>query len=1091
MNTIPASQLPTRSAIPHCRSASGHRWRCFLLCVLGFFGLQNSVRAQRDANGIRMLLSSYTSTSPLDPGLILTSHYSDVDGPERVEWRMDRALSPEGPWFPYNSGMTLINPAAILLKRVTRREEPHPNLTVGMAGQAAPNYISVGVLMQVDVTSGACYARWHSPGGATPATWFAPAVNNTPPELELRHPTAPLTLPFGAVWITVDPPAGSTGPAYLITAMVSPDLFDVLPEPAPLTPDEQAVRDIILQLAPDIRDQLWNGPPVPYSPPLPPTFETRAFFRVHDTKTFTGSNDTNANYLPDNFEQHWYKPLPADRHLIISEAGYANGQHFETTDSVASGLITVPSSNDWVELMNPNATSITLSAANTFALTDTAANKTKWPLPSGTVPPGGTVLLNLASLQLPDKGTTLYLYRVQNGTASATPVDTFLPPPASAFPGRAPANYSYGRRILGGTATGTASFTTGFMLRPSPGALNTGYTVSGVTAEPSIVDGASTATPKPVLAGRLFRTGEVTAAITAPAGAIVTYTLDNTEPHQGSAIYEGPFVIRGTCTLRARAFAPDKLPSQVITRTFIHTPSVLTAHYLPAAGRTVAVGYGLAPTPAREPFDDPGESILDQLENVPSIFITWPEPATEIEPGTPDDLPGIGPDGVPHYRASFEYYDPACPADYRQENCHIQISPQDDNNTACLKSSWDVFFSSDATLSGTAGWTGPVTTSGGVTCSKVFPGSKVTSWPALLLRGMARDSFEACDTGNEYFLTYTSDPWVRSLQQLAATATLPAGSTPQVDVIPQRRFVHAWLNGRYHGIYDLNEPPTRETISAHLLSRLPASASQAERDALQPSQIEFLSPCAASQSPGAAALWLNEVQNPCNTAYGSPGFPQYYQDATAHLDMDSYVRYCSILEYSYISDSGCSWRAWRHPGDQKWRFFIWEADNTTFGRLPWVNRDRYISKNVSGVEIADQPKSLQPLFYLKGVDGFQNAFAGHLAATAPILFNFTDTEVRFVSLVTQAREFIEADAMRWGGMPALEQWSGVEPWGQSGTLTLATGVEYYRRLLSNENLIRYGTTHETNSLYNLLSTAAAFSLFTGDYSIYETPYSQP
>jgi hypothetical protein len=677
-------------------------------------------------------------------------------------------------------------------------------------------------------------------------------------------------------------------------------------------------------------------------------------------------------------------------------------------------------------------------------------------------------------------------------------VNTFTPPPLSAFPGRAPADYSYGLRMLG-TGTGAASYVKGFMLKPTPGELNCGYTVSGVTAEPAILGGDSLTVPRAALTGRLFRSGEFKAEVVpADAQCLVTYTLDGTEPDVRSEMYTEPLTIRSTCTLRVRAFGADRLPSQSLTRTFVLTPAALAAWYLPEEGRKVAAAYGLTPAPPRDALAGTTD-ILDQLEKVPSIFITWPPYELDADFFQVPLFPaGTGADGVPHYRASFEYYDPACPADYRQENCFIQVSPEEDNGQVCAKHTWDVLFDPAATIGGLDRWTGPVTTAGGAPCSKVFPGSKVTAWPGLLLRSMGRNSFQFCEPagggggqGSEPIdaETYMSDAWMRYLQEQAATAPMPPEVAPRSDVVPQRRFVQLWFNGRYHGVYDLNEPPTRETISAHLLSRLPANATQAQRDALKPSFIEFLSPCATSQSANAETVWLNEVKNPCFTAKQTPN-PTTYAAATAHLDMEAYVRHCAILEYLYPTETFCSYRAWRHPTDQKWRFISWEADDCTFGNFSIWNRTRYLSANPTTQALASQPHNLQPLYYLKALPGFQNLFSAHLSLIIPALFDQPATENRWITEAQKFRDILESEAMRWGSLAALDQWSLTEPY--SGSLTTSRGIERYRRLMGNKDLLRLGNNvHESNALFNLLTVAVSQGLYTGDPDEYQTPYSNP
>src|SRR5690606_31530850 len=66
-------------------------------------------------------------------------------------------------------------------------------------------------------------------------------------------------------------------------------------------------------------------------------------------------------------------------------------------------------------------------------------------------------------------------------------------------------------------------------------------------------------------------------SIAAPAqsGAVVRYTTNNTVPSASSAIYTNPFSISTTSTIRARVFAPNRLPGPVGSRTLMRVDTSL------------------------------------------------------------------------------------------------------------------------------------------------------------------------------------------------------------------------------------------------------------------------------------------------------------------------------------------------------------------------------------------------------------------------------------------------------------------------------------------------------------------------------------
>jgi hypothetical protein len=99
-------------------------------------------------------------------------------------------------------------------------------------------------------------------------------------------------------------------------------------------------------------------------------------------------------------------------------------------------------------------------------------------------------------------------------------------------------------------------------------------------------------------------------------GAAIHYTLDGTEPTEASPLYEGPFRIDASCTIRARAFRDGLQPSPAVSR---------TAHklfYQPTADRN-----GLRPG-CRYTFHTANFKRVSQVEPDPAEATgTMPEPS--------------------------------------------------------------------------------------------------------------------------------------------------------------------------------------------------------------------------------------------------------------------------------------------------------------------------------------------------------------------------------------------------------------------------------------------------------------------------------
>jgi hypothetical protein len=106
----------------------------------------------------------------------------------------------------------------------------------------------------------------------------------------------------------------------------------------------------------------------------------------------------------------------------------------------------------------------------------------------------------------------------------------------------------------------------GYLQPPTPGAKNAANRADGLPAEDVVFSRE----------GGLI-TAPITLTIAAPStpGAIVRYTVNNTEPNETSPIYAAPFSIGTNTTVRARVFAPNRLPGKVSSRTFLKLDTTL------------------------------------------------------------------------------------------------------------------------------------------------------------------------------------------------------------------------------------------------------------------------------------------------------------------------------------------------------------------------------------------------------------------------------------------------------------------------------------------------------------------------------------
>jgi hypothetical protein len=76
--------------------------------------------------------------------------------------------------------------------------------------------------------------------------------------------------------------------------------------------------------------------------------------------------------------------------------------------------------------------------------------------------------------------------------------------------------------------------------------------------------------------GAIFHVGRVVSIYPAFRGQEVRYTLNGTDPTQASPRYTGPIALHSSATVKARAFEPGKLPSDIVRADFARIPPPLS-----------------------------------------------------------------------------------------------------------------------------------------------------------------------------------------------------------------------------------------------------------------------------------------------------------------------------------------------------------------------------------------------------------------------------------------------------------------------------------------------------------------------------------
>lgn len=241
-------------------------------------------------------------------------------------------------------------------------------------------------------------------------------------------------------------------------------------------------------------------------------------------------------------------PSAVRGNIVINEILASNQNGLTDEDST----VTDPSPQDWIELYNRGTESVNLAG---WSLSDDPKEPGQWVFPSRTLQPGGYLVIFASgkdrrstnkplhtNFKLSPRGEFLGLY---TGDSPRVLVDAFSP------------EYPVQRNDIsyGLDADGRGQYFT----KPSPGAANSGPTVSGLCEEVHF------SAPR----GHYNAAFALNLSCPTP-GSFIRYTLDGSEPTLANGfIYTNAFRITNTAVVRAVAFREDRLPSTVGTSTYL------------------------------------------------------------------------------------------------------------------------------------------------------------------------------------------------------------------------------------------------------------------------------------------------------------------------------------------------------------------------------------------------------------------------------------------------------------------------------------------------------------------------------------------
>ena len=280
------------------------------------------------------------------------------------------------------------------------------------------------------------------------------------------------------------------------------------------------------------------------------------------------------------------------------------------------------SAEDWIELFNGTSSTVNLAG---YSLSDDAVLPKKWVFPSGTtIAPGGFLIVFAsdksdappagelhANFKLSSAGEYLALY--SPGGTILTSFDTYPEQFEDVSYG-----YSDTERYLG------------YLPAPSPLSANNA-SFDGFVADTKFTVGRG-----------IFDSAFSLEVTSATPGSQILYTLDGSAPSfkgaRNGQIYSGPITISETTALRAMAWKPGFVPTNVDTNTYIFPADVITQD----ASHATNLGFPASPVNGQV-FDygmntdvvDGNEAAVDTaLRAIPSYSLVIPQ----------EDL--NGPDGI-------------------------------------------------------------------------------------------------------------------------------------------------------------------------------------------------------------------------------------------------------------------------------------------------------------------------------------------------------------------------------------------------------------------------------------------------------------
>ncbi|HEY3391601.1 MAG TPA: CotH kinase family protein, partial [Lacipirellulaceae bacterium] len=568
------------------------------------------------------------------------------------------------------------------------------------------------------------------------------------------------------------------------------------------------------------------------------------------------------------------------------------------------------------------------------------------------------------------------------------------------------------------TATDEISTSTGYFTTPTPGAAN-GFGFVDIVGDTTFgVD-------------RGFYDAAFDVAITsATTGAQIYYTTNGDAPTQANGIlYSGPIHIDKTTTLRAAAFHPGYLPTNVDTQTYLFLNDVIRQSHqatldagFPSTWGGTSPDYGMDPDVIGT-FDANGNplggdsfggvyaaTIKDDLLSIPTLSIVmntnelfgpngiytnstqrgvaW-ERATSVELIHPDGAEGFQVDaGIRIQGGAFR------------------------SHSLTKKHSLRLLFKNVY---------GP-----GKLSFPWFSAGAVDEFNTITLRAGANDGYTWGPA--QFTEQYIRDEFGRGLQRAAGHPS------------SHGTFVHLYINGIYWGLYNPVERPDNEFAASYEGGDPDNWDSIHDGAATEGDLAAWNAMFAKAQQAGSSLAAFMELQG--KNLEGTP-----HATAAPLLDVVNYVDYIAINAWG---------GNWDWPRKNYWaardrdpatttgfKFFNWDFENTMGN-----NRDRSpLNATALDQDFAGSGNAGQPHLHLLQSPEYRLLFADrvHKMFFNDGILTADKLSVRYQQLADQIERAIVAESARWGDTKhhppmTLAEWRNERDWILNTYLQQRTGI---------------------------------------------------